>query len=64
MANKLGAVVITKDRDFTPTEETVVRVIWVRTGNISTRALIDRFEIALPMVVSHLSDGARLVELR
>jgi len=63
-ASRIGAVVVTKDRDFTPTGETVIRVVWVRTGNLGTRALIERMEIALPKILAHLAEGAQLVELR
>ena len=63
-AAKNETVVITKDRDFTPAGETAIRVIWVRTGNVGTRMLIDRMEAALPEVIRHLNDGAVLVELR
>lgn len=63
-ASKSGAVVITKARDFTPADGTAIQVIWVRTGNVGTRALIDRIEAALPKVIGHLNDGANLVELR
>jgi predicted nuclease of predicted toxin-antitoxin system len=63
-ASRNGAVVITKDRDFTPTGGTAIKVVWVRTGNVGTRALIDRVEAALPQLVGHLNDGADLVELR
>ena len=63
-AGRIGAVVVTKDRDFTPAGETPIKVIWIRTGNLGTRALIDRMEAALPKILAHLSDGAQLVELR
>jgi predicted nuclease of predicted toxin-antitoxin system len=63
-AGKVGAVLITKDRDFVSIGETSVQVVWVRTGNVGTRALIDRVEAALPQVLQHLSEGAQLVELR
>ena len=63
-ASRNAAVVITKDRDFAPTDETAIKLIWVRTGNIGTRALIDRVEAALPELIGHLNDGAMLVELR
>lgn len=63
-ANRNGMVVITKDRDFVPTDQAALQVIWVRTGNIGTRAMIDRFEAALPQLLAHLAEGAQLVELR
>jgi len=63
-ASRDGSILITKDRDFTPTDAAAIQIIWVRTGNIGTRALIDRVEAALPRILAHLADGARLVELR
>jgi predicted nuclease of predicted toxin-antitoxin system len=63
-ANRNGAVVFTKDRDFAPTGEPAIKVIWVRTGNVGTRALLDRVEAALPQLIGHLNEGAELVELR
>jgi predicted nuclease of predicted toxin-antitoxin system len=63
-AMKSRAVVITKDRDFTPAGEAAIKVIWVRTGNVGTRTLIDRMEAALPQLMGHLNEGANLVELR
>jgi predicted nuclease of predicted toxin-antitoxin system len=63
-AGKNGMVVITKDRDFIPTDQTATQIIWVRTGNIGTRTLIDRIEASLPQLLAHLEEGARLVELR
>ena len=61
---KTGAVLITKDRDFVSGGDTSVQVVWVRTGNVGTRALIERIESALPQVLAHLGEGAQLVELR
>jgi len=63
-AGKSGMVVITKDRDFVPTGQVEIQVIWIRTGNIGTRALINRIEAALPQLLAHLNEGAQLVELR
>ncbi len=60
----IGAIVVTKDRDFTPAGETAIKVVWVRTGNLGTRALIDRMELALPQILAHFAEGAKLVELR
>ena len=63
-ASDNGAVLITKDRDFVPAGEAAIKVIWVRTGNVGTRVLIDRLAAALPQLIGHLNDGASLVELR
>jgi predicted nuclease of predicted toxin-antitoxin system len=59
-----GAVVITKDRDFVRSKGTSIKVIWVRTGNVGTRILIDRMEAALPRLIAHLDGGAQVIELR
>lgn len=63
-ASRNGMVVITKDRDFLPADHLAVQIIWVRTGNIGTRALIDRIQAALPQLLQHLTEGAQLIELR
>jgi predicted nuclease of predicted toxin-antitoxin system len=63
-ASRSRSILITKDRDFTPEGETGIKVIWVRTGNIGTRALIARVESALPQLIDYLNEGAELVELR
>ena len=65
--SRTSAIVVTKDRDFVPateTQELAIQVIWVRTGNAATHALLERFELAWPLLVEHLRDGVRLVELR
>jgi predicted nuclease of predicted toxin-antitoxin system len=63
-AARTGAIVVTKDRDFAPAGEATTRVIWVRTGNLGTRALIARMQAAMPRILAHFADGAQLVELR
>lgn len=66
-AGRNGAVLITKDRDFVSaveSQETAIQVVWVRTGNASTRALLQRIEAAWPQLMTHLAEGAQLVERR
>lgn len=66
-ASRTGAVVVTKDHNFVPTheaQEKVIQVIWVRTGNATTRAVLERIETAWPQLLAHLNEGTRLVELR
>jgi len=66
-AHEHGAVIITKDEDFAAW----VRrgrpgppVVWLRIGNSSKRALLTWLEPLLPLVVSKLGEGERLVEVR
>ena len=63
-ASRNRMVVITKDRDFVPIDATPMQVIWIRTGNVGTHALIDRIDAVLPQLMAHLVEGASLVELR
>lgn len=66
-AQKHGAVIVSKDEDFA---EWVRRghpgppVVWLRIGNSSKRALLAWLEPMLPLVVSKLEEGERLVEVR
>jgi predicted nuclease of predicted toxin-antitoxin system len=39
-------------------------VVWLRIGNSSKRALIAWLEPLLPLIVSKLEEGERLVEVR
>lgn len=61
-----GIILVTKDRDFVPAAvtPTKLQVVWVRTGNISNRILFERLEAGWPDVVTHLSSGAMIVEIR
>jgi len=60
-------VLMTKDRDFVPAGTPLaeqLQIVWIRTGNISNRALLRRLEASWPRVVGHLEAGAQIVELR
>lgn len=66
-AQATGAVVISKDEDFPD----LVRlggsgpsVVWVRTGNGTTRQLLTYLEALWPHVEARLGMGDRLVEVR
>ncbi|HXQ42510.1 MAG TPA: DUF5615 family PIN-like protein [Candidatus Udaeobacter sp.] len=66
-ARGAGAILITKDRDFASVDggrRAAVRLIWVRTGNVSNRVMLQRLEDGWPQVVAHLHNGAQLIELR
>ena len=65
-AIQLKAVIATKDLDFRIFAKALPhgpQVLWVRTGNIGTRALISRFEAGWPSALTQLTSGARVAEL-
>lgn len=62
-----GAVIVTKDEDFslmfairgeTPT------VVWVRIGNTRRAALVTWFEPLIPRIIELVDSGQKLIELR
>lgn len=66
-AVRAGSIIVTKDRDFVPAvgeHAGVLKIVWIRTGNISNRILLQRVEAAWPSIIAHLEAGARIVELR
>jgi predicted nuclease of predicted toxin-antitoxin system len=61
------AVVITKDEDFAEwvrRGRPGPRVVWLRIGNSTKRALFDWLEPLLPAIVRQLQQGDRLIEVR
>jgi predicted nuclease of predicted toxin-antitoxin system len=60
-----GLVLVTKDDDFVlrHTPDTY-RLIWVRCGNITNRALRVWLSERWPALVDRLNEGDRLVEMR
>lgn len=66
-AARQGYILITKDKDFLPSSGSHLsglQIVWIRTGNISNRLLLDRLEARWQRIVAHLDAGARVVELR
>ncbi len=66
-AQRIGAVIISKDQDFADRSRAGrggPPVLWLRTGNGSVRDLIDVLTSALPVVEARLSAGETLVEVR
>ena len=66
-AGDQGAIIVTKDEDFAAMAARSAvgpQVLWVRTGNLLNRVLLQRFEAAWPQAEPLLANGARLVELR
>jgi predicted nuclease of predicted toxin-antitoxin system len=62
----MGATLVTKDADFVTLRALRERgpaVVWVRTGNTRRRALLERFEAALPSILSALERGEKVVVL-
>jgi predicted nuclease of predicted toxin-antitoxin system len=62
-----GYAIITKDEDFAPRhrkEEPKVVVIWVRLGNSSRRALLERFIPLFPNILALIENGETLIEIR
>ena len=58
-----GSIIVTKDRDFVAPGQ-VLRVVWVRTGNIPTRVLFERFEANWTSIEAYLGQGYAVVEVR
>ena len=61
------AVIVTKDEDFTllaPTTNDAPQVLWVRTGNLVNRLLLNRFERSWPEIEAHLLNLVKVVEVR
>jgi predicted nuclease of predicted toxin-antitoxin system len=62
-----GCAIISKDEDFAPRhrkEEPKVVVIWVRIGNSSRQALLERFIPLFPNILALIEDGETLIEIR
>jgi predicted nuclease of predicted toxin-antitoxin system len=65
-AARTGAVLITKDEDFSPMtllRPEPVSVVWLRIGNCRTPVLLAKLERAWPDISAQLDAGARLVEV-
>ena len=63
----LGAIIVTKDEDFAnwvSAGRPGSAVVWVRTGNGTTRRLIDNLAPVIEAVENRLAAGDRLIEIR
>ena len=66
-AESMGAVLITKDEDFAARHQRgqkAVCIVWLRFGNVSRPALIQRLLPLLPMIETMLANGDVLIEIR
>jgi predicted nuclease of predicted toxin-antitoxin system len=62
-----AAVIISKDEDFVDQwllSAEPVRLVWIRKGNCSTRALLDWLEPLWPDALQRLAQGEKFIELR
>jgi predicted nuclease of predicted toxin-antitoxin system len=60
-------IVVTKDEDFTTMRRHASRapkVVWLRIGNTTNRALRTRLKPLLPEILAALAAGEELVEVR
>ncbi len=61
------AVLVTKDEDFSHRPHrsgSSPAVVWLRLGNVSRRALLERLQPLLPEIEAAISRGERLIEVR
>lgn len=60
-------IIISKDEDFfyfAKQPDAKIKVIWVRSGNCRTPALLAAFERSWPNIESCLKTGDRIIEIR
>ena len=65
-AHNVGAVIITKDEDFSIRATVVGRkpvIVWNRVGNSSKRALLEWFKPLLPAIEQALAANERFIEI-
>lgn len=62
------AIVVTKDEDFphrlSQNPENAPTIVWLRIGNTSRQALLQRFEPLLPQIQALIERGDQLIEVR
>lgn len=66
VADREGAIIITKDEDFALRAATSISgpsVVWIRVGNTRKAALLSWFSKVLPEIEAALARGDRLVEV-
>ena len=66
-AARAGMIVVTKDEDFATMRRLSSRapkVLWVRIGNATTRALTARIQPLMPEILAALAAGEDVIEVR
>jgi predicted nuclease of predicted toxin-antitoxin system len=67
LAEAQNRTIITRDADFADlarAQPSGPAVVWVRLGNVRKQVLLDRIQKDWPKIVSLLTSGERLIELR
>jgi len=65
-AASIAAVLVTKDEDFVmmrALDNDGPPVVWVRIGNTTRRALMERFAERFPVIIAALERGETIVEI-
>lgn len=64
-ALKTGAIIITKDADFSAASvlSQGCRVVWLRIGNAANRNLLKKLESAIAEIEKALEDGQTIIEV-
>jgi len=66
-AIKHDLIVVTKDEDFPRSKlqsKVSPRIVWVRIGNTSRKALLEWFKPLIPTIEARLAEGNTLIEIR
>lgn len=66
-ALRRGAVIITKDQDFVElarTRRPAAQIVWLRTGNMLKRHQIDHLSRVWLKVLTQISEGVPIIEVR
>lgn len=65
-AAETGAVIITKDEDFTQIGRSAAtpQIVWLRLGNVNRNAFLDRISRALPQIIEAIEGGERVIEIQ
>lgn len=61
------AVLVTKDEDFPHRHRQGIPapvIVWLRIGNTSRKALLQRFQLLFPQIIDLIERGERLIEVR
>lgn len=66
-ARKAGMIIVTKDEDFAIMRRlspAAPRVIWIRVGNATNRALWERLQPVMDEIFAAVDDGEGVIEVR
>jgi predicted nuclease of predicted toxin-antitoxin system len=65
-AAEIGAVIVTKDEDFVQIGKSSIgpKVVWLRLGNVSRKALLAKISEFLPQILEAIEGGECVIEIR